>query len=1371
MKKFQRIIAAFTAAATMLSAQGLTQLPAFAANSDALFTCTEFATFDKFGALDNDEMLAGYFDKLIAEGMGGVAQLHSSVEEGFVSFEATNAVFSYGYNSLNDEEKTLYTKLAEQIQKIAAGQSTNAKIVLSDYSLTVPISETSFSLSGTSSAQQTAAQNAFNARISTSKLMLALLYDMPYELYWFDKTKGMGTSYSISVSGSNLVFSNLTFSMSVSSEFGSSYTTTTSKTTAAATAASNALNVVSEFAGDSDYEKLIGYRDYICDAVSYNSSAVSNSSTPYGNPWQLIYVFDGNSSTNVVCEGYSKALQYLCDLSAFDNTECYTVSGTMSGGTGAGAHMWNIVSINGVNFIADVTNSDSGTIGQGGELFLGAATGSVSSGYTVNCSGTNMKFTYDSKMSSIYTTDQLTLSDEAYTPGVPVEKKYPINSTVFPDAAFRSYVTAFDTSGDNKLSVSELAAVTSLAPAGKGIANLKGIELFTEITSLDCSGNSLKTLDVSKNTKLTNLNCGSNALTALNISANTALKTLNCEKNSIAALDLSKNTALTQLSCGSNKLTKLDLSANTALTTLDCSGNCLAMVDLTKNTKISSADCSGNVYNIGSKPTSYSLSTLGIASGKISNVVGAKYDSGANSLSDFDGTEKVTYTYNCGNGVSETFTIAYAVSPLKTLTIKSKPTKLLYSVGDSLDTTGLLVTATYVNGSTANVTDKCVISGFSSATSGNKTISVKYSAGGVTKTATFSVTIKGVSSISLLSSPTKLNYAKGDSLDLSGLKVKVTFSDKTTKEYSASEITSANGFSVTGFNSSTVGTKSVSVGYSYGGKVVATTFKATVLVFATGITLSDTDVVVAAGKSVRVTGAIANANATNKKLIWTSSDTSVATVSSGTIKGVKPGTATVTVKSGDGAITKTISVKVNPAATAVTIYKDGVAVGATGTHYITTNAVGDKLFTLSATVAPTGAYNKVTWTSSSKNFKISDAGEVTYSAAILRATTVTFTATAQDGTRRKNTFRVTFTNQATSMTLSDTSLELVAGKGTKRVTATLNPEAFNKKVTWTSSAPSVATVSNGNIKAISAGTATITVKSVDGGISKTISVKVVPASSSISVFRDGTLVSATDKFDITGKKAGDNLFKLTADVNPDGSYDDVTWKSSSKNFTIDAEGQVKYAIGVTRATTVTFTATTTDGWRKSFAYKVTFDNKATSMTLSADSVELTATKTYVKVTATINPEAFNKKVTWSSADPTIATVSNGTIKGLKEGTTTVTVKSGDGAITKNISVKVLPLVTSVKIFDPDDNDVSNGTMTYTITENRGDRLFTLSAETLPAAASSDVTWKSSTAYFPISQDGTVTYGVKITRPLTVTFTATAKDGSGKKATVKVTFTP
>lgn len=69
----------------------------------------------------------------------------------------------------------------------------------------------------------------------------------------------------------------------------------------------------------------------------------------------------------MVCEGYSKAFQYLCDLS---DITCYTVTGMMNGGTGEGPHMWNIVANNGKYYMADITNSDEGTVGEDGGLFL-----------------------------------------------------------------------------------------------------------------------------------------------------------------------------------------------------------------------------------------------------------------------------------------------------------------------------------------------------------------------------------------------------------------------------------------------------------------------------------------------------------------------------------------------------------------------------------------------------------------------------------------------------------------------------------------------------------------------------------------------------------------------------------------------------------------------------------------------------------------------------------------------------------------------------------------------------------------------------------------------------------------------------------------
>ena len=84
----------------------------------------------------------------------------------------------------------------------------------------------------------------------------------------------------------------------------------------------------------------------------------------------------------MVCEGYSKAFQYLCDLS---DITCYTVTGIMNGGTGEGPHMWNIVANNGKYYMADITNSDEGTVGEDGGLFLDTPiSGSISRGYTLS---------------------------------------------------------------------------------------------------------------------------------------------------------------------------------------------------------------------------------------------------------------------------------------------------------------------------------------------------------------------------------------------------------------------------------------------------------------------------------------------------------------------------------------------------------------------------------------------------------------------------------------------------------------------------------------------------------------------------------------------------------------------------------------------------------------------------------------------------------------------------------------------------------------------------------------------------------------------------------------------------------------------------
>ena len=197
------------------------------------------------------------------------------------------------------------------------------------------------------------------------------------------------------------------------------FTADTARTSAAKRAAENATQVVAANTAKSDYEKLKAYLDYIKAAVSYNNEAANTNATPYGDPWQLIYVFDGDKNTNVVCEGYAKAFKYLCDLSSFSESDlfCSLVTGTMTVGTSAGPHMWNIVTVGGRNYLVDVTNCDTGTVGAPDKLFLcGAAENVPSEKYTATAGSQSIVYEYDAKTLSDYASSDLKLEEVPYSP-------------------------------------------------------------------------------------------------------------------------------------------------------------------------------------------------------------------------------------------------------------------------------------------------------------------------------------------------------------------------------------------------------------------------------------------------------------------------------------------------------------------------------------------------------------------------------------------------------------------------------------------------------------------------------------------------------------------------------------------------------------------------------------------------------------------------------------------------------------------------------------------------------------------------------------------------------------------------------------------
>ena len=216
--------------------------------------------------------------------------------------------------------------------------------------------------------------------------------------------------------------------------------------------------------------------------------------------------------------------------------------------------------------------------------------------------------------------------------------------------------------GDNQLTSLDVSANTALKQLYCMNNPLTALDVSknTALTDLNCINTQLASLDVSANTALTSLLCGENQLTSLDVSKNTALTSLRCAKNQLASLDVSKNTALEDLDFRWNQLTSLDVSKNAALKDLDCRWNQLTSLDLSANPKLSFSHCStnNNTYRLTLDASrTLDLTTL---PGSF-DVTKASYWSGGTVVGTVltvdGGAEQVTYSYDCGNGITAYFTL------------------------------------------------------------------------------------------------------------------------------------------------------------------------------------------------------------------------------------------------------------------------------------------------------------------------------------------------------------------------------------------------------------------------------------------------------------------------------------------------------------------------------------------------------------------------------------------------------------------------------------------------------------------------------------------------------------------------------------------
>ena len=529
----------------------------------------------------------------------------------------------------------------------------------------------------------------------------------------------------------------------------------------------------------------------------------------------------------------------------------------------------------------------------------------------------------------------------------------------------------------------------------------------------------------------------------------------------------------------------------------------------------------------------------------------------------------------------------------------------------------------------------------------------------------------------------------------------------------------------------------------------------------TSVTLDQTSASLKVGETVSLTATVKPDDATDKSVTWSSSNTSVATVSSsGIVTAIKAGSATITVNTNDGGKTATCSLTVNPAQEAVDLglpsglkwascnigaikpeeYGDYYAWGETETKendcletykwgsgsnlisfikYNTNSQYGtmdnktildpdddvayEKLggkWRMPSYTEWTELSTKCSWTQTTQNgvygkkvtgpngnsiflpaagcqigTNLKDVGSngfylsssldtdnpylawfVTFSTYVNR-----YFFTRGYGLSVRPVYGDVVSVQ--SVSLNTTSLSLTEGE-TQTLTATVSPSnATNNYVLWSSSNTSVATVSSsGIVTAEKAGSATITVKTNDGGKTATCSVTVKAATVPVAgVSLNTTSLSLTEGETQT----------LTATVSPSNATDkSVTWSSNNTSVATVSSTGVVTAKSVGSAI---ITVTTKDG-SKTATCSVTVKAKTVSVTgVSLDYTSLTMTEGETQtLTATISPSnATDKSVTWSSSNTSVATVSSaGVVTAKAAGTVTITVKTNDGNKTATCIVTV-----------------------------------------------------------------------------------------------------
>ena len=398
------------------------------------------------------------------------------------------------------------------------------------------------------------------------------------------------------------------------------------------------------------------------------------------------------------------------------------------------------------------------------------------------------------------------------------------------------------------------------------------------------------------------------------------------------------------------------------------------------------------------------------------------------------------------------------------------------------------------------------------------------------------------------------------------------------------------------------------------------------------ITLSASQVELLPGESAVLTATVLPEDATDPSVTWESSDENVATVEDGKVTAVAPGSAVITARAGNESARCSILVD--------TPFVPVTSIPLAPTE-ITLEEGGET--NLTASVLPADATDPhVDFTSSDTAVAtVDDGGKVK---AVAPGSAV-ITAKAGDCEAR---CQVTVTARPVpveSVSLNKSSLTLETGEGFDLV-ATVKPDnATDPAVTWTSSDPSVASVTeNGHVEALQPGQAVITAKAgeKEATCAVTVNAPYVPVEG-ITLDRTELTLSKGDKT------------TLTATVLPaDATDPTVTWTSSANRYvTVDANG----TLTAVRVGTAVITAKAGD---YSATCTVTVTTPATSISLNYSTYTMRPREELQMVVSAKPTGAVVSGVVWTSSNPAAATIDdNGLVTAVKSGSSVVTATMGD----------------------------------------------------------------------------------------------------------------